>query len=1309
MKKLLIASLLISTFVQAQVTDPIAYFPFNGNVNDESTEGKDFDGGTNDGATFVNEAVKGDVITMDGNDIITIQSGANAHDGLPTNNMTVATWVKVDAVHSSSYNGYVGIIQDNGSDESGWLLGNVGNTFSIALASTGNGQLTYLQDNSNFATGQWYHVAATYDGTTIRLYVNGVEKVTSTAQSGAIEYPTNTGATNQFQIGSYKDDDEDLRLDGALDDVTIWERVLPQSEIEAIFNTVTLPEPEPEPVAGPYLQTPTSTSIWVTWQTDSGTESKVEYGTTNALGTTVNGTNDDLSNGGGTWNWHKVQLTGLTPNTVYYYKVTTGDQTSEIKRFKTQPVEGTDTGHYRFVMLGDHQRYTDPLDNQRYRRLVEQTRAKIISKFGGNPEDHVNLIVNLGDQVSDGPVLSQWKNLHVDQGSSLTGNIPSITVVGNHDDADGNYGGGETNLGGEIGNYSRLFMYNNTPAFHYKGITPSRGDNFYAFQVANAVFICTNSNQTWSDQTNYVQSVVDEVKNDDTVEWLFLDTHHPIYAEQVTLDESPYMQNTILPILKQTDKFAMYMSGHAHLYARGALRNEPVYHTINGGASWDQYWTEYTQQKDYEDVQKTIIRQLYQIVDLDLDNRAMTVETYSIGSTHGNFNEDVLIDTYYLKLDQVKPDKPTITVPADITLPYEFQGSAYNGVEPNNSTEFQFAGPDQNFDAPIHSSKRDFENIYYDPTATNPTWQIVDLNAGVDIFKLNVEADKLYGGQNYVRVRYRDQSMHWSDWSDPVAFNATNGSLVPPKKPAIAYFPFSGNVDDESIEGKDFDGGTNDGATFTNDATKGDVLSMDGNDMITIQSGTSPIPQDGLPTKQLTVSAWVNLNAGLNWGGFAGLFQDNGNDEFGWLLGTRNSNRFSFAISTANSTALTYLEANEDFNLNQWYYVAATYNGTTVRLYVDGVQKASTTKGGDIVYPPNGWLQIGSYKDDNEDFRHDGELDDVTIWERALTEAEIMALATGDTTPIFQDTDGDGILDNIDNCPAVANADQADTDGDGIGNVCDNDMDNDGVPDAEDSCNDTPPNTVVDVTGCAVFTLPTNNFKIQTIGESCVSSNNASINITAVDTSHDYKVTLTGTNVSVTNDFNSTTSFTGLASGNYTVCITIDAQPDYSQCFDVVITEPKDLSVTSRIGNDGKSIALSLSGGELYTITLNGVVYKTSDQEINLPLNKSTNTISVKTEKDCQGKHDETFIIDSKANIYPNPISGNHLTVKLNNFDSEQATMSLYTITGKQVLNKPFPIINSEVKLDVKTLSKGIYLLNVRIDKQSLNYKIIRN
>ncbi len=62
----------------------------------------------------------------------------------------------------------------------------------------------------------------------------------------------------------------------------------------------------------------------------------------------------------------------------------------------------------------------------------------------------------------------------------------------------------------------------------------------------------------------------------------------------------------------------------------------------------------------------------------------------------------------------------------------------------------------------------------------------------------------------------------------------------------------------------------------------------------------------------------------------------------------------------------------------------------------------------------------------------------------------------GDYAAVFveslEDADGDGIPDSRDNCPDVPNADQADLDGDGLGDACDDDNDGDGVADDIDNC-----------------------------------------------------------------------------------------------------------------------------------------------------------------------------------------------------------------------------------------------------------------
>ena len=55
-----------------------------------------------------------------------------------------------------------------------------------------------------------------------------------------------------------------------------------------------------------------------------------------------------------------------------------------------------------------------------------------------------------------------------------------------------------------------------------------------------------------------------------------------------------------------------------------------------------------------------------------------------------------------------------------------------------------------------------------------------------------------------------------------------------------------------------------------------------------------------LPTKALTVSAWVSLDEPLEWGGIIGRIQDDGDRELGWMLGFDRS-VFTLTISTTGA------------------------------------------------------------------------------------------------------------------------------------------------------------------------------------------------------------------------------------------------------------------------------------------------------------------------------------------------------------------------------------------------------------------------
>lgn len=270
-----------------------------------------------------------------------------------------------------------------------------------------------------------------------------------------------------------------------------------------------------------------------------------------------------------------------------------------------------------------------------------------------------------------------------------------------------------------------------------------------------------------------------------------------------------------------------------------------------------------------------------------------------------------------------------------------------------------------------------------------------------------------------------------------------------------------------------------------------------------------------------------------------------------------------------------------------------------------------------------------------------------------------------------------------------------------------NDDDNDGVLNADDQCPNTPFGRVVEVTGCEIFSLPSNNFRVSAKGESCIDSNNGSINIETT-ANHNYTATLTGNGVNASNNFTNAVSFSDLEGDSYTVCITIEGQAGYESCFEVIVAQPEALSVSSKVNVSGKSVTLNLSGADEYTISLNDEVIVTKDSEVTILLRSSVANLTVKTDKNCQGVYEENIDLNDSVIVYPNPVRSGEISVELGKVFEVPIPIQLNTFDGRMVLQKNIEPNKSAIKLDAENLSIGVYVLSVQLNGEIKTFKIIK-
>ncbi|MFS4471779.1 endo-beta-N-acetylglucosaminidase H [Chryseobacterium sp. T20] len=201
------------------------------------------------------------------------ESGAAGNLTLSGSALSFEGWIKPSSFKSASP--YISSIMGTEVSDSNSAFLRLGD------ASLANNKLQFVVSINNVQqklasatalnANTWYHVAATYDGSNMKLYINGVLDATK-AQTGSVN------STGAFNVGYLYNTSRNFN--GKIDEVRVWKRALSQTEISQNMCNVSVP----------------ATSLAAYWKFNEGSGSTVQDTSGNGVSLTLTGV--DSSNWG---------------------------------------------------------------------------------------------------------------------------------------------------------------------------------------------------------------------------------------------------------------------------------------------------------------------------------------------------------------------------------------------------------------------------------------------------------------------------------------------------------------------------------------------------------------------------------------------------------------------------------------------------------------------------------------------------------------------------------------------------------------------------------------------------------------------------------------------------------------------------------------------------------------------------------------------------------------------------------------------------------------------------------------------------
>ncbi len=304
-------------------------------------------------------------------------------------------------------------------------------------------------------------------------------------------------------------------------------------------------------VRGPYLQSGTPSSGLVRWRTDLFSDALVHYGTNPA----------NLSNFAiqtMLTNEHIVQVSGLQPNTRYYYSIGSSGQTlvgGTNYWFVTSPEAGTKKPT-RVWVLGD----AGTAGNGSPVRQASVRDAFYNFAATNRPAD---LWLMLGDNAYDRGLDTEYQAAVFDMYPTTLRNLFLWPALGNH----------ETSQSTTATDFPYLDMFS-PPQNGEAGGVPSGTKKYYSFDYANIHFVCLDSMTSGRTATSPMAQWLETDLAATAQDWVIVYFHHSVYTKGTHDSDSEgdlvELRQNINPIL-EANGVDLVLNGHSHVYERSYL------------------------------------------------------------------------------------------------------------------------------------------------------------------------------------------------------------------------------------------------------------------------------------------------------------------------------------------------------------------------------------------------------------------------------------------------------------------------------------------------------------------------------------------------------------------------------------------------------------------------------------------------------------------------------------------------------------------------------------------------------------------